>query len=73
MVAVQVGDEDGIDPLRHLARRRGRVPAQVQEPVAQDRVREQPDTTELDQDGRVSDEGKTILRRTGRHCLTPYG
>jgi hypothetical protein len=49
------------------------VPAQVQEPVAQHGVGEQPDTTELDQDGGVSDERKTILRRGRRHGITPYG
>ena len=69
MVAVQMGDEDGVDPLRHIGRRRGGVPTQVQESVAQDRVGEQPHAVELDQNGRVSDERQAIVRQR----ITPFG
>ena len=73
VVAVQMGDEDGVDPLHHLARRRGRVPAQMQQTVAQHGVGEQPDTPELDQNGRVSDECQTMLGAAHGHRITPYG
>ena len=56
-------------PLRHSGRRRGGVAAQVPEPAAQHGVGEQPGAVELDQDGRVADERKAIVRQR----ITPFG
>jgi hypothetical protein len=54
---MEVGDQHGVDPRRHLPRGRRRVAAQVNYPVAQDRVGQQADPAELDQDRGVPDVG----------------
>lgn len=57
-----VRDEDGVDRLVR-PRLGGRPePAERAEPVAQDRVGQEPQAVELEEDGRVADEGESIAQ-----------
>ena len=64
MVAVQVGDENGVERGVMVRIHRPGHPPHVQQPAAQHRVGEQAGAAELEQDGRVS---QPAYEAGGRH------
>jgi hypothetical protein len=74
---MQVRDQHRVDVVRHLRRRA--VAAQMSDPSAQDRVREEAHATVLDQHGRVADirdarrQAARLSAADGRARITPLG
>ena len=62
MVVVQVREQHGVDALRDVRGRRRGVSPNVSKPRAQHRVGEQPNATELEEHGGVSDKGDSVRR-----------
>jgi len=60
MIEMDVGHEDGVDVLRHRGRRSRPVAAQMTQARAQQRVRQQPRTPELEEHGGVTDPGQAL-------------
>jgi hypothetical protein len=64
VVEVQVREEHAVERLVVLRRRRRRASPQVREPVAQERVGEEPGTGEVETDGRMTQ----VRDRLGAQC-----
>ena len=60
MVRVKVGDEHRIDPLDDIGRDGSHVPADVEDPVAQDGVGEDARASDLQEDRGVTDERQVL-------------
>jgi hypothetical protein len=55
-----MGDENGIDPLDDIRRDGSSVPADVEDPVAQDRVGQEAYATDLQKDRGMADERQVL-------------